>query len=153
MHHGVGIAGGGADLQPHLPQGGRRFHRKWLGCGKLVQDGEELGLKLGIHRLHVLLPGGAAVGLLPGSGDALHPEHGADVVPLQHAHGLAGLLQGDRHAVVGEGLLKGLDRGEAAVVHGGARPVKDDGLDHAISSLWAARKPAMMAVSFSMSSG
>ena len=94
-----------------------------------------------------------AVGLLPGPGDALHPEHGADVVPLQHTHGLTGLLQGDRHAVVGEGLLKGLDGGKAAVVHSGARPVKDDGLDHAISSLWAARKPAMMEASFSISSG
>ncbi|CAN3966197.1 hypothetical protein HEAFMP_HEAFMP_11925, partial [Dysosmobacter welbionis] len=109
VHHGVGIAGGGADLQPHLPQGGRCFHRKRLGCGKPVQDGEELGLKQGVHSLHVLLPRGAAVGLLPGPGDALHPEHGADVVPLQHTHGLTGLLQGDRHAVVGEGLLKGLD--------------------------------------------
>lgn len=114
---------------------------------------KSLGLKLGVHSLHVLLPRGAAVGLLPDPGDALHPEHGADVIPLQHTHGLTGLLQGDRHAVVGEGLLKGLDGGKAAVVHSGARPVKDDGLDHAISSLWAARKPAMMEASFSISSG
>ena len=150
-HHLIGVAGGGADGDPLGPEGLHGLHHPGLGGGVVRQALHEGVLKDAIDLLHGGLVGGPLV-LLPLPLDGGHGQHGADVVPLEHAHGGADLLHGGVHPELLEGQGKGVDRGEAAVVHGGARPVKDDELGfHFLATSW--RKSATMALSLTMSSG
>ena len=55
-----------------------------------------------------------AVDLGPARANALHSQHGADMVDLEHAHGPADLLHGGLHPKGAEGLVKGIDRRKAA---------------------------------------
>lgn len=71
---------------------------------------------------------GLAVSGLPGGGDAGHGQDGRNVIPLGPAHRLAGFGDSDLHATPAENLLEYLGRRPAAVVHSGAGPVEEDGL-------------------------
>ena len=60
---------------------------------------------------------------------------GGDMVALGHAHRPARIGDAHRHAEMGEGAHEGTHRRTAAVVHHGAGPIQNQGLEHHAASI------------------
>ncbi len=130
VHHAGRVARGGADEDALVPQGVEGVDDPGYGGSEFGQGGEEVPLEMAVEFIYVVLGPGASVAGEEGSGDFRHGEDGPDVVYFQHTHRFAGLPRGDGESLfLGEYLEKGVERGEAAVVNGGACPVHDDTFD------------------------
>ena len=101
-----------------------------LGVGESVENGEQALLIGTVELLNVILGGGGAVHALPRGGNAVHLEHGTDVVDLEHAHGGTSLLHGGLHPRRLERLDERLNGSEAPEVDRRAGPIENNCLYH-----------------------
>ena len=131
VHHLAGVAGGRADLVAALSAGRDGFEAAGDQFGVVGQAVELERHELLEHGLDVVVVRRCALDLLPAFGDGGILGDLADVDSLVGAHRLAGFLDADFDAFALEDLLKHDGGGVAAVVHGCAGPVEDDGLDGA----------------------
>ena len=82
LHHGVGVSGGGTDLQTSFPQFCHGFHHMVFRVRKLVENLHEAGREFLMHFVHVFIREISAVDTLKFSANPFHGKHRLDVIPF-----------------------------------------------------------------------
>ena len=108
---------------------GDAFENVGFQLRSLVENAHQSGFEIVVDALRVVVGRRRAVLFDPGRSNAVHGEHRADVIDLEHTHGLAGFLFVHFHAGAAEGFHEGPDGRERTEVDGRARPVKDYGFN------------------------
>src|SRR5215469_10771144 len=128
LHQRAGIASRAANLEPAVAQAFDRAGHSRNHVRTLHQAGHLLRNEVGEQILHLVFSRGLAEALFPLIGYAFGMKQRANVIFLQNSHVAASLLFGDLDSAISKDLFEDPDRGQAAVIDRGPRPIQNHSL-------------------------